>query len=98
LLSQVTATNLSLSGISDIFQFTTTNLTPQFDIGTNGQITFNGGDGTNGDGNRVFMNVNLSNTSAIDMVVYIVSPQLAFFENRDNNGAPRIVAGVLRAQ
>lgn len=98
LLSQVTATNLSLSGTSDIFQFTTTNLTPQFDVGTNGQINFNGGDGTNGDGNRVFMNVSLSNTSPIDMVVYIVSPQLAFFENRDNNGAPRIVAGVLRAQ
>ena len=98
LLSQITATNLALSGTSDIFQFTTTNLTPQFDVGTKGQINFNGGDGTNGDGNRVFMNVNLSNTSAIDMVVYIVSPQLAFFENRDNNGAPRIVAGVLRAQ
>jgi hypothetical protein len=98
LVSQVTASNLSLSGTSDIFQFTTTNLTPQFDVGTNGQINFNGGDGTGDDGKRVSMTVNLSNTSPINMVVYIVSPQLAFFENSSNNGAPRIVAGVLKAQ
>jgi hypothetical protein len=98
LLSQVTVSNLSLSGTSDIFQFTTTNLTPQFDIGTNGQINLNGGNGTGDDGKGVSMTVNLSNTSAINMVVYVVNPQLAFFENRDNNGAPRIVAGVLRAQ
>ena len=93
LVGQATATNLSLSGTSDIFQFTTTNFTPQFDVGTNGTITLNG-DGSGRDS----MTVNLSNTSAIHMVVYIVSPQLAFFENMDNNGAPRIVAGVLRAQ
>jgi len=97
LVSQVTATNLSLSGTSDIFQFTTTNLTPQFDIGTNGQISFNGGDGTGDDGKRVSMTVNLSNTSPINMVVYIVSPQLAFFQSANNN-VPRIVAGILKGQ
>jgi hypothetical protein len=98
LVSQVTASNLSLSGTSDIFQFTSSALTPQFDLGTNGQINLNGGDGTGGDGKRVSLTANLSNTSPINMVVYIVSPQLAFFENSSNNGAPRIVAGVLKAQ
>lgn len=93
LVGQVAATNLSLSGTSDIFQFTSSSLTPQIGVGTGGTITING-DGTG----RDTMTVNLSNTSAIDMVVYIVSPQLAFFENRDNNGAPRIVAGTLKAQ
>ena len=97
LVSQVSVTNLSLNGTSDIFQFTTTNFTPQFDVGTNGTITING-DGAGDDGKRVNMDVNLSNTSPIHMVVYIVSPQQAFFENRDNNGAPRIVAGILKAQ
>jgi hypothetical protein len=93
LVGQVTATNLSLSGTSDIFQFTSSSLTPQIGVGTGGTITLNG-DGTGRDS----MTVNLSNTSAIHMVVYIVSPQLAFFENMDNNGAPRIVAGTLKAQ
>jgi hypothetical protein len=32
------------------------------------------------------------------MVVYIVNPQLALFANRDNSGAQRIVAGILKAQ
>jgi hypothetical protein len=98
LLSRVSVASLALNGTSDIFQFTTTNLTPQFDIGTNGQISFNGGNGTGDDGKRVNMTVNLSNTSPIHMVVYLVSPQLAFFANSDNNGAPRIVAGILKAQ
>jgi hypothetical protein len=98
LVSQVKVSNLSLSGTSDIFQFTSATLTPQTDIGTAGTITFNGGDGTGDDGKRVDLNVNLSGASPIDMVVYIVNPQLAFFENRDNSGAQRIVAGILRAQ
>jgi hypothetical protein len=97
LVSQVTATSLLLSGTSDIFQFTSSTLSPQFDLGTNGTITVNG-DGTGDDGNRVNMTVNLSNIPHIDMVVYIVSPQLAFFENSDDNGSARIVAGVLKAQ
>lgn len=97
-LGQAAVTNLSLSGTSDLFQFTSPTLTPNFDLGTGGQITLNGGNGTGDDGKRVNMDVNLSNTSSIHMVVYMVSPQLAFFMNRDNNGALRIVAGILKAQ
>jgi hypothetical protein len=97
LLSQVTATNLSLSGTSDIYQFTNTVLAP-VTLGTGGTINFNGGDGTGGDGHRVNMTVNLSNTSPIHMVVYIVSPQLAFFANSDNSDRPRVAAGILKAQ
>jgi hypothetical protein len=98
MLGQVTITNLSLTGTSDVFQFTSPTLTPGLGIGTAGTITFNGGDGTSDDGNRVDMNVNLSNNKQIDMVVYMVSPQLALFANRDNSGTPRIVAGILKAQ
>jgi hypothetical protein len=96
LLSQVAISNLSLSGTSDIFQFSS--LTLFTDKGTGGQINFNGGDGTGDDGKRVSLTVNLSNASPIGMVVYIVSPQLAFFENSNNNGSQRIVAGILKAQ
>jgi hypothetical protein len=98
LLSQITVSNLSLSGTSDMFQFTSPTLTPNLNIGTAGSINFNSGDGTGGDGQRVDLNVNLSNIKPIDMVVYIVNPQLAFFANRDNSGTQRIVAGVLQAQ
>jgi hypothetical protein len=98
LVSQVKVSTLSLSGISDIFQFTSPTLSPIIDIGTGGTITFNGGDGTGDDGSRVGLTVNLSGASPINMVVYIVSPQLAFFENRDNSGSQRIVAGILKAQ
>jgi hypothetical protein len=97
LLSQVTATNLSLSGTSDIYQFTNTVLAPAT-LGTGGTINFNGGDGAGDDGKRVSMTVNLSNTSPIHMVVYIVSPQLAFFANSDNSDGPRVVAGILESQ
>jgi hypothetical protein len=90
-LGQLNITNLNLSGTSDIFQFT--GVTLRTDLGTSGQITFNG-DGT---GNND-MNITLSGASAIHMVVYFVNPQLAFFANRDNNGAMRIVAGILEAQ
>ncbi len=91
LLGQVSISNLSLSGTSDIFQFT--GVTLHTDVGTSGQITLNG-DGTSNN----TMDVNLSGVTPIHMVVYIVNPQLAFFANRDNNGAMRIVAGVLEAQ
>ena len=90
-LGQVNVSNLSLSGTSDIFQFT--GVTLNLNIGTSGQIAING-DGTSNN----TMNVSLSQVTPIHMVVYVVSPQLAFFANRDNNGAMRIVAGVLEAQ
>ena len=91
LLAQATISNLNLSGTADIFQFTGVSL--HTDVGTSGQITLNG-DGTSNN----TMNVNLSGVTPIHMVIYMVNPQLAFFANRDNNGAMRIVAGVLEAQ
>ena len=90
-LGQANISNLSLSGTSDIFQFT--GVTLNTEIGTSGQIALNG-DGTSNN----TMNVNLSGVTPIHMVVYLANPQLAFFANRDNNGAMRIVAGVLEAQ
>jgi hypothetical protein len=100
MLGQLTISNLSLSGTSDVFQFTSRTLTPNLSIGTTGLINFNGGDGTGSDVNhtRVDMNVNFSGNKPIDLVVYIVNPQLAFFANRDNSGTQRIVAGILKAQ
>lgn len=95
LLAQETITNLNLSGTYDLFQFTS--LLLGTDLGSTGSITFNG-DGTGGDGKNTTMTVNLSSASPIHMVVYFVNPQLAFFANRDNNGAQRIVAGILQAQ
>lgn len=95
LLAQQTITSLNLSGTYDLFQFTGVSLST--DQGSTGSITFNG-DGTGGDGKNTTMNVNLSNAKQIHMVVYFVNPQLAFFANSDNNGAQRIVAGILKAQ
>jgi hypothetical protein len=96
LVSQVKVSNLSLSGTSDIFQFSSATLFK--DLGTKGTIAFNGGDGTGDDGMRVDLTVNLSQASPIKMVTYIVNPQLAFFINTNVSGAPRIVAGILKAQ
>ena len=96
LLARQTFTSLNLSGTYDLFQFTGPSLGT--DLGSTGSINFNGGDGTGGDGKSPTMSVNLSNASPIHMVVYFVNPQLAFFANRDNNGAQRIVTGILQAQ
>jgi hypothetical protein len=95
-LAQETVKSLNLGGTYDLFQFT--GLTLQTDRGSSGSINFNSGDGTGGDGSSATMDVNLSNASPIHMVVYFVSPQLALFANRDNNGAQRIVAGILKVQ
>jgi hypothetical protein len=91
LLGQTNISNLNLTGTSNIFQFT--GVTLHTDVGTSGQITLNGDGTTNNT-----MDVNLSGVTPIHMVVYVANPQLAFFANRDNNGAMRIVAGVLEAQ
>jgi mucin-19 len=97
LLSQVTVSSLQLSGSSDIFQFTGITLTP--DIGTSGSINFNGGDGAGDDGKPVSLTVSLSQQASIDMVAYVVNPQLVFFVNTNQtNAAHRIVAGILKAQ
>lgn len=97
LLAQATVSNLALSGTADIFQFTSTTLTPVFNLGVGGAINING-NGTSGDGNRNGMTVNLTGANPINFVVYFVNPQLAFFANRDNSGAQRIVAGILKVQ
>lgn len=96
LLAQQAVSSLNFSGTYDLFQFTGFSL--QTDKGSSGSINFNGGDGSGGDGKSATMDVNLSSASPIHMVVYFVNPQLAFFANRDNNGAQRVVAGLLRAQ
>jgi hypothetical protein len=99
LVAQATVSSLALSGTDDIFQFTSSTLTPQFDLALGGAITF-GGDGTGGDGNRNTMRViyNRSSDAKVDCVMYFVSPQLAFFANNKNTGTQRIIAGVLKAQ
>jgi hypothetical protein len=100
LLAQETITSLNLTGTYDLFQFTGLSLGTNplgTGLGSTGSITFNG-DGTGGDGKNTVMTVQLSNASPIHMVVYFVNPQLAFFANSDNNGAQRIVAGILKAQ
>lgn len=100
LLAQETITSMNLSGTYDLYQFTGLSLGTNplgTNLGSTGSITFNG-DGTGGDGKNTMMTVQLSNASPIHMVVYFVSPQLAFFANSDNNGAQRIVAGILKAQ
>lgn len=96
LLAQETVTSLSFSGTYDLFQFT--GLSLGTGLGSTGSINFNGGDGSGGDGKSPSLIVNLSNASPIHMVVYFVNPQLAFFVNTNQSGAPRIVAGILQAQ
>jgi hypothetical protein len=98
LLAQTTVTSLALSGTSDIFQFTAGQ--PQTGLAVGGSITFNGGDGTGGDGNRTNMSViyNKSSGATVNCVVYFATPQLAFFANSNNQGTTRIIAGVLETQ
>ena len=96
LLAQTTVTNLALSGTADLFQFTTGTL--RTDLGVGGVIQING-EGTSGDGNRNGITVNLTGTNKpIDCVVYFINFQTAFFANRDNYGAQRIVVGILKLQ
>jgi len=98
LLARVTVSNLSLTGTADMFQFTSPNLTPQFDFGVGGSITIAGDGTSSASGQRNNMTINLNNAAPIHLVVYFVNPELAFFANRDNNGTPRIVAGLLKTQ
>ena len=98
LLAQANVSSMTLSGAADLFQFTSATLTPQLDLGVGGVIQINGTDGTSGDGSRNGMTVNLTGANPINFVVYFVNPQLAFFANRDNSGAQRIVVGILKLQ
>jgi hypothetical protein len=95
LLALASITSLSLSGTADIFQFT--NGVPRTDFGLGGKITL-GGDGTGSGGLRNMMTINLNGASPINFVVYIASPQLAFFANSNNSGTQRVVAGILKTQ
>ncbi len=94
-LAQMTVTNLSSAGAADIFDFV--GGIPSLDQGLSGSMAING-DGTGGDGMRSSFSVNLSGASPIHLAVYFVSPQLAFVANKDNSGAIRIVAGILKVQ
>lgn len=95
LLAQATVSSLALSGTADIFQFT--NGVPNTNLGLGGTISV-GGDGTGGDGQRNSMIVNLNGASPINFVVYVASPQVAFFANNNNSGTQRVVAGLLKSQ
>jgi len=97
LLAQANVTNLAITGAADLFQFTSTTLTPRLDLGVGGTIQING-DGASDDGHRNGMTVNLTGANPINFVVYFVNPQLAFFANRDNSGTQRIVVGILKFQ
>jgi len=97
LLAQANVNSLALTGAADLFQFTSATLTPHFDLGVGGTIQING-DGASDDGHRNGMTVNLTGANPINFVVYFVNPQLAFFANRDNSGAQRIVVGILKLQ
>ena len=98
LVAQTNVSNLALSGAADLFQFTSTTLTPQLDLGVGGVIQINGSDGTSSDGSRNGMTVDLTGAKPINFVIYFVNPQLAFFANRDNSGTQRIVLGILKLQ
>jgi hypothetical protein len=99
LLGQATVASLAFTGTDDIFQFSTG--TPQTNLAASGSISIGGSDGTTADGNRntmtVIYNKSSSSASTVNCVVYIVSPQLAFFAN-SSSSATRIVAGILQAQ
>jgi hypothetical protein len=96
LLSQVVVSNLSLTGAADIFQFQ--NGFPVFDLVTSGTIAISGDGTSSSSSSRNTMSVRLvkSNTTTVNLVVYFVSPQLAFFAN--NQDSHRTVAGILKAQ
>jgi hypothetical protein len=96
LLAQVTVSSLSLSGAADIFQFQSG--VPVFDLVTGGSINIGSSDGTSSDGKRNTMSVKItkSNSTTVNLVVYFVSPQLAFFANNEDGN--RVVAGILKTQ
>jgi hypothetical protein len=99
LLGQATVSNLAFTGTDDIFQFSVG--APQTGLAASGSIVIGGSDGTTADGTRntmtVIYNKSSSTASTVNFVVYVVSPQLAFFAN-SSGSKTRIVAGVLETQ
>lgn len=97
LAGQVKASNLSLTGAADIFQFTAG--AAQTNVVTSGTIAITG-DGTGSPAtatrNTMQIKVTSSSSTTVNFVVYFVNPQLAFFA--DNKDSTRVVAGILKAQ
>jgi hypothetical protein len=99
-VAQATVSNLAVTGVGDLFQFS--NGTLQTDVVAAGPIAISG-DGTGDSGNTTRNTMTLKLTSSksetLDFVIYFASPRLAFFVDKDNNqGTTRIVAGVLNVQ
>ena len=98
-VAQATVSSLALTGAGDLFQFSNGLL--QTDVVAAGPIAISG-DGTgstNTTRNTVTLKLTSSKSETLDFVVYFVSPQVAFFTDKDNNqGTNRIVAGVMNVQ
>lgn len=98
-LGQATVSSLAFTGTDDIFQFSLG--APVTNLAASGTITIASSDGTGADGKRntmsIIYNKSDSSASTVNCIVYVVSPQLAFFAN-SSSSKTRIVAGVLQAQ
>ena len=98
-LAQATVSSLALTGAGDLFQFSSGQL--QTDVVAAGPIVISG-DGTGSTSttrNTLTLKLTSSKSETLDFVVYFVSPQVAFFADKDNNqGTNRIVAGVMNVQ
>lgn len=95
-LGQATASNLSLSGAGDLYEFSIFTAVPDLALLSDSAIAIKG-NGTTSDGNRSTMTIHLATNSPITFVVYFVSPQRAFFVN-NSNYLGRVAAGVLKVQ
>jgi hypothetical protein len=98
-VAQATVSSLALAGAGDLFQFSNGQL--QTDVVAAGPIAISG-DGTGSTSttrNTMTLKLTSSKSETVDFVVYFVSPQVAFFADKDNNqGTNRIVAGVMNVQ
>ena len=95
LVAQENITSGSLSGTADLFQFTSSTVTPQINLGVGGSIQFSG-DGAGDDGMRSQLTVNLTGANPITFVIYFVNPQQAFFAI--NSGQTHLDSGILQLQ
>jgi hypothetical protein len=98
-IAQATVSSLALAGVGDLFQFSNGLL--QTDVVAAGPIAISG-DGTGNSSttrNTLTLKLTSSKSETLDFVAYFVSPQVAFFADKDNNqGTNRIVAGVMNVQ
>lgn len=98
LLGQTNIAGAALKGVSDINQFSGSELTG---ITTTGTLTF-AGDGTGGDGsgasggrNKMVVSLTTTSSTTINFVPYFASPNLCFFMSTDGN---RVALGSLNLQ